>query len=520
MNATLPPSVLDLLRQAFGSRLQTEAPRRAPYETPERGAPGHTPAVLVPEDEAQVQQALRLANAHGLQYVISSGRTGLVEAQRPLGEIVLSLERLRGLLAFTLADGRTCTFDRHATPEAARDALYAWWEQVGRPDPEGATVTAETGLAVDILNEILAPLGRMFPMEMGSSAACTVGACVANASAGANAVAYGTAAHMAVSAWGYWGNGEPAGPDAAPAWQPVSPEVLAIDSTRLPAEWGLVGSQGAFGVITRVQLRTQRVPQTREGVLLAVSGMPEAMRVFAAARKRFGAGIEEFEFLSRSAVELVLRRKGGDVRLPFDAVPDAPYLVLLQIKADGADDELAQRLYAFCVEDAALADEAIGYAPLSALKKVRHSVTEASNLEMRALGGGRLSFDTATPVGVFGDYLDRLARELRAIRPDVQLIDFGHAGVGGAHLHLIGGAGSPVAADAERLTRTVIDVTLAHGGTYSAEHGVGPKWADEFLRRTPRERLASLAARKRAQDPNNVLSPRSFGFDRLLAGTV
>jgi FAD/FMN-containing dehydrogenase len=130
-------------------------------------------------------------------------------------------------------------------------------------------------------------------------------------------------------------------------------------------------------------------------------------------------------------------------------------------------------------------DESIGYAPLPALKKIRHSVTEASNLEMRALGGGRLSFDTATPVAVFGDYLAQLAGELRAARPDVQLVDFGHAGVGGAHLHLIGGQGAPVAPDAARLTKIVFDVTQAFGGTFSAEHGVGPKWATEFLQRTP-----------------------------------
>lgn len=511
-------NALDLLHAEVGSRLLLDPERRKPYEVPERGAPGYAAGVLVPESEAEVQRALQFANAHGLHFVLSGGRTGLVEAQRPQGEIVLSLEKFRGVLDFVLADGRACSFERHDPPEVVRDRLFAWWTQLGKPALDGATVTTETGLAVDTLNEILAPLGRMFPMEMGSTASASVGACVANASAGANAVCYGTAAHMAQAAWGFWGDGSPAGPHAAGAWTRPAPDVLAIDSTRLPADWGLVGSQGVFGLITRVQLRTQAVPQTREGALLAVSGMPQAMQVFAAAREVFGRDVEEFEFLSRSAVELVLRRKGSDVRLPFEHTPDAPYLVLMQIKADLADEDLAQKLYAFCAERAGLADEAIGYAPLPALKKIRHSVTEASNLEMRALGGGRLSFDTATPVAVFGDYLERLARELRAARPDVQLIDFGHAGVGGAHLHLIGGEGHPVAPDAEPLTKIVIDVTLAYGGTFSAEHGVGPKWGDEFLRRTPRARLDELLARKRLHDPRNVLSPRSFGFDRLLAG--
>ncbi|MCC2658289.1 MAG: D-2-hydroxyglutarate dehydrogenase [Panacagrimonas sp.] len=519
MNPDTAPADLSVLVDAFGARcVLTDDDRRRPYEVPERGAPGHARAVLVPDTEADVQRALQLANMHGWHYVLSGGRTGLVESQRPQGEIVLSLEKLRAVLAFTLADGRGCAFDRRATQDDVREHLFAWWTGLGRPTLEGSSVTVEAGLAVDALNEILAPLGRMFPMEMGSSASASLGACVANASAGANAVCYGTAAHMAQAAWGFHGDGSPAGPEAAPSWQRPPPDVLAIDSTRLPAEWGLVGSQGVFGVITRVQLRTQPVPQTREGALLAVAGMPQAMRIFGLAREIFGANIEEFEFLSRSAVELVLRRKGADVRLPFEQTPDAPYLVLMQIKSDTADEDLAQKLYAFCSEIAGLPDEAIGYAPLPALKKIRHSVTEASNLEMRALGGGRLSFDTATPVDRFGDYLAQLAQDLRAARPDVQLVDFGHAGVGGAHLHLIGGAGSPVAPDAERLTRIVFDVTQRFGGTFSAEHGVGPKWADEFLRRTAPARLEELAARKRREDPRNVLSPRSFGFDRLLAG--
>lgn len=508
-------SNLERLHAAFGARLLTQAERRAPYEIPERGAPGTCPAVLLPDSQDEVRQALEMANASGLHVVLSAGRTGLVEAQRPQGEVVLSLERLRRFIALRLPGGAACTFEPTDGVEAARDRLFAWWESQGRPSLDGAVIELEAGVAVDALNEVLASVGRMFPMEMGSTASASVGACVANASAGANAVCYGTAAHMATAAWGFWGTGEPAGPCAAPPWSRPKADVLAIDSTRLPESWGLVGSQGVFGVITRVALRTQPLPLSREAVLLAVSDMPQAMTLFQHAREVFGADVEEFEFLSRSAVELVLRRK-PDVRLPFAQTPDAAYMVLLQVRSAVADDDLAQRLYAFCADTLGLSDEHIGYAPLPALKKIRHSVTEASNLEMRALGGGRLSFDTATPVAVFGDYLARMAAELRALRPDVQLIDFGHAGVGGAHLHLIGGAGHPVAADAARLTQRVIEITLEHGGTFSAEHGVGSKWADEFLARTPRERLDALAARKRRHDPRLVLQPRSFGFDRLL----
>jgi FAD/FMN-containing dehydrogenase len=430
---------------------------------------------------------------------------------------VLSLERLKRVLRVELADGAACDLSGAADPDAARDALFAWWSERGRPAADGLVVEAEAGVPVDTLNGILAPMGRMFPMEMGSTATASVGACVSNASAGANAVCYGTAAHMADAAYGFWGRGADAGTSHSAPWSRPAPTELAIDSTRLPDDWGLIGTQGAYGVVTRVRLRTHAIPAQREGAMVVVGDMAQAMALFERARAEFGTDIEEYEFLSRSSLALVVKHRGADVRLPFESMPDAPYAVLLQVKSEDRETDLSQRLYEFLSDRAGVPDDAIGYAPLPALKKIRHSVTESSNLEMRALGGGRLSFDTATPVAVFGDYLDRLAREIAAARPDVQLIAFGHAGVGGAHLHLIGGAGAPVGPDAARLTALVFDVTQACGGTYSAEHGVGPKWADEFLRRTPAARLAQLTARKRERDPHNVLQPRRLVFVRLLS---
>jgi FAD/FMN-containing dehydrogenase len=80
-------SAIDVLREHFGNRLLVDAERRAPYEIPERGTPGHAEAVLVPDSEAEVERALKLANEHRLHFVLSSGTHGLVESQRPEGEV-------------------------------------------------------------------------------------------------------------------------------------------------------------------------------------------------------------------------------------------------------------------------------------------------------------------------------------------------------------------------------------------------------------------------------------------------
>ncbi len=503
------------LKHLLGDRCVEEPARLEPYQTLERGPRGHTHLLLLPESEAEVGEILRLCNANPTPLVISGGRTGLVEAQRPLGEPVLSLERLKRPLEFILGDGRSFAFDAMDGDEA-RDALLRWWEHVGRPDTTGARIVVQAALAVDALNDLLRPLKLMFPMEMGSSSAASVGACAANASAGANALCYGTAAHMTDAAWGFWGDGTEAGPCRAAVWQPPDPQRFAINSAHIDPAWGLIGSQGAFGLITRLCLRTYPIPAQREAALLPAGDMGQAMRVLSIARTRFGGDVEEFEFISSSAMDLVRQLQGKSFRLPFAQAVDSPLYLLLQIKSADADVDLAGQLYEFLAGELALPDEHIGYAPLPALKKIRHSITEASNARMRRLGGGRLSFDTVTPLRVFGDYLDALRLSLAQEAPEVELIAFGHAGVGGAHLHLIGSAAQPVAPRSAALTARVIEVTLAHGGSFSAEHGIGSKWADEYRRRTDAAELAKVLALKRRHDPRNILNPRSFGFDQLL----
>ncbi|MDE2149301.1 MAG: FAD-binding oxidoreductase [Gammaproteobacteria bacterium] len=484
--------------------------RLARYEQPERGAPGHAPFALLPQAEDDVGAILRLATAQRVPLVISAGRTGLVEAQRPEGEAVLSLEKLDRPLAFRLADGRNFELGQGGGDSAS--ALYGWWQAQGAPDLSGAHLIVQAGIPVDAVNALLEPLAMMWPLEMGSSSAATAGACVANASAGANAVCYGTAAHLCECAWGFWADGGVAGPCAGPRWRAPAPQALAIDSTRIDSELGLIGSQGLFGVITRLELRLQPRPAARESVLIPLPDMPAAVRLLAAARGVFGGDVEEFEFIGRAALELVMVHLGAAVTLPLPAGRLQPWSVLLQVKSqtdDGA--ELARRLYAF-LSAYGIADDDIGYAPLPVLKRIRHSLTEASNLRLRALGGGRLAFDTAVPAERFGDYLAALSARLAAQHPDLDLIAFGHAGVGGAHLHLLGSRDRPLSVHAAALVGLVFDVTAEFGGTFSAEHGVGPKWAAEFRRRMPAERVQKLAAEKRRRDPVGILNPRSFGL--------
>jgi len=455
-----------------------------PYLTPERGAVGYSTLVLLPNAAGQIEDILAEAQTTKSPLVISAGRTGLVEAQRPEGETVLSLEKLNRILAI---------------------------------DAAAHTATVEAGVSVDALNAALEPHGLIWPMEMGSTSAATVGGCIANGSAGANAVCYGTAAHLCESAEGFWADGSAAGPCRGPDWMTPAPQVLAIDSAAPDPLLGLIGTQGVLGVITHATLRLHRIPAQREAALIPVADMPAAMRMLALARDVFGRDVEEFEFIAAAAMQLLRAFRGEAFRWPFAQDPQAAFYLLLQIKSDDASEDLAGNLYTFLSDTLALPDSHIGYAPLKVLKAIRHSITEASNHAMKQLGGGRLAFDTATPVSVFGDYLAALEAALQRDHPAVQFVAFGHAGVGGAHLHLLGTREQPVATQAAVLIEQVFDITQQFGGTFSAEHGVGSKWGDAFAQRARPEVVTALLAAKRQRDPAHILNPRSFGLHQLMA---
>ena len=70
-----------------------------------------------------------------------------------------------------------------------------------------------------------------------------------------------------------------------------------------------------------------------------------------------------------------------------------------------------------------------------------------------------------------------------------------------------------MAARAAELIGIVFGVTQHYGGTFSAEHGVGPKWGSEFQRRAPAELRQAIVRMKERRDPRAVLNPRSFGLD-------
>ena len=96
---------------------------------------------------------------------------------------------------------------------------------------------------------------------------------------------------------------------------------------------------------------------------------------------------------------------------------------------------------------------------------------------------------------------------LATLAPGAVLSDFGHVGDGGVHLNVLypHGVPAPTPEQVVELRTAVYDVVEALGGSFSAEHGVGPTNAVWAARATDPLVAATFASLKARFDPSGVL---------------
>jgi FAD/FMN-containing dehydrogenase len=91
------------------------------------------------------------------------------------------------------------------------------------------------------------------------------------------------------------------------------------------------------------------------------------------------------------------------------------------------------------------------------------------------------------------------------------LVNFGHLGDGNLHYNVqcpVGADGKAFLQSQEaRVNKLVYDSVLAHGGSISAEHGVGSLKRDELPHYKSAVALDMMRVVKKALDPQGLLNP-------------
>ena len=470
-------TLIATLRQSVGDDHVLTGEGLLAYEQDWRQrARGRALAVVRPRSTDEVAAVVRACAAHGAPIVPQGGNTGLAVGSVPDDsgtQVLLSLRRMDTVRAI---------------------------------DAANLTLTAEAGCILQNVQDAAEGAGLLFPLSLAAEGSCTLGGNLAANAGGTQVVRYGNARELCLGLEVVTAQGE--------VWHGLSG--LRKDNTGYDLRDLFIGSEGTLGVITAATMKLYPQPAVRLTAWAAVPSMQAAVDLLGLAHRHLGAGLTGFEVMNQFALSLVAKH------YPQQRVPlwqDTPWCVLLE-NSDHESEAHARALFerlleaaldAGCVTDAVVAES---LSQAQALWHIRESIPLAQAEE-----GLNIKHDISVPVSRIPAFVSEtdalLAREI----PGVRLVDFGHLGDGNLHYNVQAPEGQDAAVflreQEERINTLVFDSVARHGGSISAEHGIGSLKAAKLPHYKSPVAMQMMRAIKQALDPQGIMNP-----GRVLAAPI
>jgi FAD/FMN-containing dehydrogenase len=136
---------------------------------------------------------------------------------------------------------------------------------------------------------------------------------------------------------------------------------------------------------------------------------------------------------------------------------------------------------------------------------LRENISEAQGAE-----GKNVKHDIAVPISAIGEFVAATDAAIAQAFPGARMVVFGHLGDGNLHYNVSPPEGvddDTFMVQQDALNRLVHDAVAAHGGSISAEHGIGVLRRDELPRYKSPVELALMRTLKRALDPLGIMNP-------------
>jgi glycolate oxidase len=284
-------------------------------------------AVLLPENEAQVVEILKICHAARLPVVARGAGTGLSGGATPNHDgVVLSLAKFKRILAI---------------------------------DPLARTAVLQPGVRNLAISEAVAIHGLFYAPDPSSQIACTIGGNVAENSGGLHCLKYGLTVHNVRRVRAVLITGEIVefGGDALDC---AGYDLLAL----------INGSEGLLAVITEVTVNLTPKPREARCILAAFDDLAKAGEAVAAiiAAGIIPAGLEMMDRLTISAVEPFVH-----AGYPLDAE------AVLLCEADGTPEQVQAEVDEMCALLEAMARLALKY------RRTRHSGSDCGRGARRHL---------------------------------------------------------------------------------------------------------------------------------------
>src|SRR6266404_2167685 len=357
-----------------------------------------------------------------------------------------------------------------------------------RIDRDNRLAVVEPGVVNAKLGVAARPAGLQYAPDPSSQSACTIGGNVAENAGGPHCLKYGVTANHVLGLEVVLADGRVV-ELGSPGGEPWGPDLVGL----------FVGSEGNFGIATRISVRLTPLPRAVRTLLADFTGLRTAGEAVSAI---IAAGIvpAALEMMDQSCINAV-----EDSVYAAGYPRDAAAVLLAEL--DGAREE-------------AVAADADTIADILRARGARNVVSAADAKQRerlwqgrkKAFGAmGRLSRDlvvqdAVVPRSSLPDVLEAIGRIAAAYGLTVSNVF--HAGDGNLHPNIsFDGRVPGLKARVEQASGEIMAACIAVGGTITGEHGVGL----DKLRYMPLifdgDALAAMRAVRRVFDPLERVNP-------------
>src|SRR5437867_4016601 len=456
MAVTTMPPLIERLRHVVGAdAILTSPSDLLVYEcdgfTIEKNKPD---VVVFPTSTEQVVEIVKICDELEVPFLPRGAGTSLAGGCLPVGGgVMIALTRMKRILEVNCRD-------RYAV--------------------------VEPGVVNKWLSEHLKPAPYHFAPDPSSQGACTVGGNAATNSGGPHTLKYGVTVNHVLGV-------ELVLPDG----QVVQTGGAAEDNPGYDLTGVIVGSEGTFGITTKLWVRLTRNPEAFRTLLGVFETVDDATNTIS---DIIGAGIipGALEMLDQLILQAV------EAAFHFGFPLDAGAVLIMEV--DGLEaglDADAARIEAIAKKNNA--------------REVRRANSDAERLLLwkarkQAFGAvGRLAPSYCTQDGVVPrTKLPHILREIQRIAQNHQLrvCNVFHAGDGNIHPILLFDE-----RDADQVKRVlaasheILTECIACGGSVTGEHGIGVEKIDLMPKLFSPEDLATMIRVRQAFNPTNRCSP-------------
>lgn len=429
---------------------------------------GKALCVVRPTNTQEVSQVIKACAAKGVSIVPQGGNTGLVVGSIPDNsgqQVLLNMQRMNRI--------------RHI-------------------DKANATITAEAGCVLQVLQQAAQAENFLYPLSLGSEGSCTLGGNLSTNAGGTQVIRYGNTRDLCLGLEVVTATGE--------IWEGLTG--LRKDNTGYDLRDLFVGAEGTLGIITAATMKLYPQPRAKLTAWASLPHLQASVDLLHLSQQHLGAGLTGFEVMGQFSLSLV-DKHFAQLRVPL--WKEAPYCVLLE-NSDTESEQHARTQFETLLEAAAekgfITDAVVAENLTQAnnLWHIRESITLAQSVE-----GLNIKHDISLPVSAIVQFVEETEKKLTEQIPGMQLVNFGHLGDGNLHFNVQ----APNDVDPQVFLQTYEDVvnTLVYqsvsqfGGSISAEHGVGSLKVDTLVDYKDPVALGLMRSIKRALDPHNTLNP-------------